>query len=94
MREGRKKARTRNGLPPEDRRGSESVADERRTRALNPRTFVLLLVLPRHLVNTDMQARFQTVPQKQGDRWETEAEALIFIHAPTKRQFFAVLSGL
>lgn len=64
---------------------------------MNPGTFVLFLVLPRHLVNTDMQARFQTVPRAEARTvWETEvaAEALIFIHAPTKRQFFAVLSGL
>jgi len=30
-------------------------------RGSNPGTFVLFLILSRHLVNTDMQARFQTV---------------------------------
>jgi len=45
-----------------------------------------------------MQARFQTVPRAEAEMREgnggREPEALIFIHAPTKRQFFAVLSEL
>jgi len=44
-----------------------------------------------------MQARFQTVPRAEAEmvgNGGREPEALIFIHAPTKRQFFAVLSEL
>lgn len=39
-----------------------------RKRKENSGTFVLFLVLSRHLVNTDMQARFQTVPGAEAGR--------------------------
>lgn len=76
------------------------VVDELRTRrVLNSEALVLFPVLQRrrHLVNTDMQPRSQTVRRAGGRAaggLERAKSALIFIHAPAKRQFFAVLSGL